>query len=177
MRLLILILILLFFISGCIISENKVSNENSLVQKDLGCAEKGEKMRPYDDYFPGECCEGLDPVMGGYNPDDCHEPFIGDIYTCSDCGNGVCETEYHENVCSCPEDCTGEEKPCIQDFQSINVDEGEVCCYGLVPRKAGYFDENCGWEETAVSTIRCLACGDNYCATAENKCNCPEDCG
>ncbi|MFH1240029.1 MAG: hypothetical protein V1672_02325 [Candidatus Diapherotrites archaeon] len=176
---LIFALILILFFSGCVIFENTpVDTPPDKISLELGCANEGEQMREYDKYLPNFCCEGLDPMLGGYNPNDCNQFFIGDISTCSDCGNGICESENQENNCTCPEDCTGEEKPCIQDFQPINVDEGEVCCHGLVPRKAGYFDENCGWEETATSKVRCLACGNNYCDNyTENKCNCPEDCG
>ena len=68
------------------------------------CANAGEQMRYYDTYLPNSCCEELDPMLT-YNPTDCHEPFIGDIQTCSDCGNGICESENQENDCSCPVDC------------------------------------------------------------------------
>ena len=65
-------------------------------------------------YAPDYCCEGLSevrltqpcpPGVGGCGPDGCSPIPPCACSMCAPCGNGICQSEYGENRCSCPSDC------------------------------------------------------------------------
>lgn len=87
-----------------LLSDKMVDTSN--ITKD--CANKGERVRASGQGFPEICCSNLKPM---YGPDreDCSSPYFGDIGTCSDCGNGICESQNNENKCNCSRDCSGGE--------------------------------------------------------------------
>lgn len=64
-------------------------------------------------------------------------------------------------------------------------DRGAHCCSGLVSYnivvpsddyEGTDLPEGCGVGEAGADMLVCIACGDGMCGTAENFCNCPEDC-
>jgi len=57
-----------------------------------------------------KCCGGLKPMFGYEDSNgkcQCTEEGnnCGGASICAPCGNGVCEKEYREDRCTCPEDC------------------------------------------------------------------------
>ena len=73
------------------------------------------------------CCFNLKPMYGS-EKEDCGLPNVpGDIGTCGDCGDGICEQENNENKCNCPQDCseikTTTEKPIIKDCGTLGVND------------------------------------------------------
>jgi hypothetical protein len=73
---------------------------------DTSCAKIGETIGAAG--MPEICCSGLKPVSGwggGYEG-DCSEPAPpSGLSICAPCGNGICDIEYEENKCNCPDDC------------------------------------------------------------------------
>ncbi len=74
-----------------------------------GCAAEGEPIGA--EGMPNSCCQGLTPMggwPGGYEGNCTPPPPPTGPSICSNCGNGICETETGENKCNCPQDCTKE---------------------------------------------------------------------
>ena len=96
------------------------------------------------------------------------------------CGDDKCDMYNGENKCNCPEDCTGEETPCIDYFQDISDEKKESCCGKFKAIKIALYQKNRSIvPNSAPAVIKCMNCGDGRCdrgAYSENKCNCPEDC-
>jgi len=67
--------------------------------KEMRCKEAGESV------LVSKCCEGLDELYPAHIFDaNCNKlQWIGWLFLCSDCGNGICES--WESKCNCPEDC------------------------------------------------------------------------
>ncbi|MBN1386421.1 hypothetical protein JW968_05615 [Candidatus Woesearchaeota archaeon] len=168
----IFILLMISIISiGAFVIRNKPSVKS--------CSSEGNTIP-----IPNEiCCNGLKPIngQGGYQG-ECPGPIsIGGLSICAPCGNGVCNTEHEENKCNCPEDCTGEEKPCIRDYQTVDLDNSESCCPGLKAIKIAHYEKDCSVTPSTIGASRmaCFKCGDGNCdggVYLENDCNCPEDC-
>jgi len=81
------------------------------------CAEEGENVSVvFKDQYPEKCCNGLIDWPSGMDTrisiaGTCYETGMtagNPVGTCLNCGNGVCESI--ENVCNCPEDCSGGEE-------------------------------------------------------------------
>lgn len=86
------------------------------------CVSYGEEISPKE-YSQGvRCCSGLARIQTSTYFYPCYTPgeFACDSngcsippptsdetswWQCSPCDNGICESEYGENVCNCPEDC------------------------------------------------------------------------
>ena len=51
------------------------------------------------------CCNGLKPLYGWEYMEECIAFQDTGLLICSPCGNSVCDTEYKENKCNCPDDC------------------------------------------------------------------------
>lgn len=75
-------------------------------QKIEECANLGETINAQS--MPDICCSGLKPMggfKGGYQG-NCNEfPPPSGLNICSDCGNNICDIEFGENKCNCPNDC------------------------------------------------------------------------
>ena len=87
-------------LSGCSI------NSDMLPTMTGQCAEIGETTGAKG--MLKMCCSGLTPMggwPGGYQG-KCSLSAPGGLAICSDCGNNICDTEFNENVCNCPKDCT-----------------------------------------------------------------------
>ncbi len=85
------------------------------------CYSAGEETDPKK-YEEGiRCCEGLSEIIPGRLLQPCDQegpkgaicedgctiipPTLPGLVQCAPCGNGICEPEYGENKCNCPEDC------------------------------------------------------------------------
>jgi len=67
--------------------------------RELSCRETGQFVSI------GECCPGLAeiPRIEAYD-DQCNlVGWLGWVFICSDCGDGICES--WESICNCPQDC------------------------------------------------------------------------
>jgi len=63
-----------------------------------------------DDVEWGTCCEWLKAIHGVNVPlDECQN--FETVWICAPCWNNICEQQYHENHCSCPQDCLKKEDP------------------------------------------------------------------
>ena len=77
------------------------------------CAEEGEMFSFVYSEYPDHCCDGLTEWDSGFDTrvsigGDCYETGFeagAPVGTCINCGNGSCEDI--EDICNCPEDCTG----------------------------------------------------------------------
>jgi len=82
-----------------------VVNEVKIVKAspdETDCGKEGETQPPE------VCCQGL-KALSAYSVDkngNCEPAFTG-LQVCSNCGNGICESEHLsiESKCNCPEDC------------------------------------------------------------------------
>ncbi|MBT3816791.1 MAG: hypothetical protein HOE80_00510 [Candidatus Magasanikbacteria bacterium] len=94
---------LLTVISGCG-QKDTIPNQNNTI--DLSCVSE-----PGASYFQGteQCCEGLKGTTYSSLPDGtCVLPkddMTSGAGVCIPCGNNICEKEFSENECNCPEDC------------------------------------------------------------------------
>lgn len=71
--------------------------------------------------------------------------------------------------------------PCVSEGDGYDLKLGleGPCCDGLTPvntTAAPGEDGSCQVEDLNPAKV-CVACGDGACGAAENRCNCPEDCG
>jgi len=73
------------------------------------CAKEGESIGTCVGCIT-QCCEGLKGMNLQAFDDECAKipPPPGSGSTCSNCGNGICDTQNDENKCTCPEDCKDE---------------------------------------------------------------------
>jgi hypothetical protein len=95
------------------------------------CKPEGYKywVNPFSRDF--QCCEGLRHIMRflTYFPEDGVCGFIQDWAVCSDCGNGVCESEW-EHFCNCEKDCPDPDSTIapveikVDTNEETNEDEG-----------------------------------------------------
>ena len=113
-----------------------------LSEEDLGCAAESETVGPAG--MPKLCCEGLTSMggfRGGYQGEcDVLPPPTG-INTCSNCGDGYCDTYNGENKCNCSQDCqkegdnvfcTADAKLC-SDGSYVGKDSNNNCEYISCP--------------------------------------------
>ena len=149
---------------------------------DVGCVDKGGllpgALSPQSlEHMATECCESLTQISYAGNYDE-NCAFValegGPGGACTECGNGLCEEQ--ETKCNCPEDC--QPTDCIPegDAQCDYEDWALECCPGLVPLSMIPVDEDGQCGITLPCGFVCTKCGDGECGTAENKCNCQQDC-
>ncbi|MBS3107469.1 hypothetical protein J4468_01005 [Candidatus Woesearchaeota archaeon] len=70
--------------------------------------------------------------------------------------------------------CTSENKmPCIEEGKIGAVIPGNECCEGLDSLNPTTPEQNC---QVLLGAFVCAKCGDGFCKTGENSCNCPNDC-
>src|SRR3989344_1018077 len=108
-RFILIVFVLVLIVTGGILayqnqwlSDNRVDTSNITTD----CAKEGERVRGDGQSFPKICCSNLKPMYGS-EKEDCGLPNVpGDIGTCSDCGDGICEQENNEKKCNCPQDCS-----------------------------------------------------------------------
>ena len=149
--------------------------------KSLSCAKEGQQMR--DDgpngYFSPRCCEGLNPMYNVGFKGNCSAPSLpGDIAICSNCGNGICNSETNEDKCNCPEDCAAKLE-CVGEGETFGgwTAELDYCCEGLNSTYQGYFAGDDGKCIVGADfESMCTKCGNGVCGSGENKCNCYADC-
>jgi len=92
-------------------------------------------------------------------PDDC-----GDC-----CGNGLCEAQYAEDSCTCPEECPDDPLSCSSCECG---DSGGACsCSADCAADGDCCDNSC--DACGVCPPQC---GDGVCNGNENSCSCPDDC-
>ena len=98
----------------------------------LKCVDAGGEISPIEYDLGIRCCSGLNRIHTSRYIHPCDTPgeYACDENSCSippptsdkspwwqctPCGNGICETEYGENRCNCPEDCKDlKTKCCIE---------------------------------------------------------------
>lgn len=173
--LVIIVIILLFF--AWVIFKHGGATKNLFT-----CAKEGGTIGTSE--MPSKCCAGLKAVSGiGGFTGDCSSSYAppGGLSTCSNCGDGICNSSVSEDKCNCPEDCATKEgtslEKCAGAGQAID-EEKKKCCPSLKAINPYVSPENCpkNSEDIASNAIVCSLCGNGICAGIENKCNCPEDC-
>jgi len=134
------------------------------------CADLGEEISP-NEYNKGiECCSGLNRIYTSRYHFPCDTPGVCENecsippptsdedpwWQCTQCSNGICESEYGENKCNCPEDC--------------------IVCPALSPPLCldGRLISS-GTDENGCS-LGSTCCGNNVCQGVETSENCPKDC-
>jgi len=137
-------------------------NNGLCVKKDC-VADENKEIVNSNEY---SCCAGLQqnwlPSSGNPNYH----------FSCTKCGNGVCD--YGETSDNCAKDCQ-----CV----GLNgePDSGHQCCAGLTNVNNYYQIDSQGscYEGLSTATAKyfCVNCGNGVCDANEDKCNCPEDCG
>ena len=65
--------------------------------------------------------------------------------------------------------------PCALEGEPFPLD-GTKCCDNLVPIENSYLDGSGGCVADPTGGQICTYCGDAFCGTGENECNCPGDC-
>jgi len=100
---LIALILIVVLVSGCTQNSQPITEEDD----NRTCV-----IEPGKAIYPGneKCCGGLKSIFGSELPDGrcwCTEKdnFCGGAPICAPCGNGICESEYKEDRCNCPEDC------------------------------------------------------------------------
>jgi hypothetical protein len=94
---------LLTITNGCG-QKNIISNQNDPIE--LTCVSE-----PGASYFQGneKCCDGLNGATDSSLPDGTcilpEDDITSGAGICIPCGNNICEKEFSENECNCPEDC------------------------------------------------------------------------
>jgi len=73
------------------------------ISQSVPCASEGETIGSQG--MPFTCCSGLKPVGGPGGYTGVCPPPPGGLSTCSNCGDGVCNSNTEENKCNCAEDC------------------------------------------------------------------------
>ncbi|HIP49910.1 MAG TPA: hypothetical protein EYG99_00490 [Candidatus Pacebacteria bacterium] len=99
------------------------------VKKDTICANVGETTGSCVGCAV-KCCEGLKSLNHFIVKGECINYVVdGQGLLCSDCGNGICDKDYGEDYCNCPEDCERnkvvEKKECISDEDCVPA----TCCH------------------------------------------------
>jgi len=82
-----------------------LANQRSFGPTGMTCAKEGENMGAQG--MPIKCCVNLKQIGGwsGGFQGDCSFPPPTGLTICSNCGDGICNTETGEGICNCPEDC------------------------------------------------------------------------
>lgn len=99
----ILSLSLLLVINGCTQDHQSIIEETD----NRTCVtEPGKAIYPGNE----KCCGELKSIFGSELPNgECHctekNNNCGGAPICAPCGNNICEKEYSEDKCNCPEDC------------------------------------------------------------------------
>ncbi len=77
---------------------------------DADCVPEGEGFSTFDPSIQG-CCEGLTAIQEAwYDEETGMCGGVGNAFVCTYCGNGLCGLG--ENICNCPEDCSGGSDEC-----------------------------------------------------------------
>lgn len=109
-------IVILLLAAGVFIFTNnpKDAVKNDIVEKPTtDCLKAGEKDTrggiPTDEGLKSlkTCCEGIEEIpafINEYNG-ECIGEDGGYGIACAPCGNGVCESQYGENKCTCQKDC------------------------------------------------------------------------
>lgn len=90
------------------------------------------------------------PRLFGWDHGKC-EALVGGGPSCWTCGDGICEFNFTENICNCPQDCKKPHKECAEEGEFIEKPENhgivwsnswfpEKCCKGLKPVDRGWPD-------------------------------------
>ncbi|MCK5476539.1 MAG: hypothetical protein KAI55_01320 [Candidatus Aenigmarchaeota archaeon] len=101
------IIVVVVMIGLCYFLLNQQQNN----QEDIDVAEDRICItEPGKAYYPPKekCCNELKSIFGpDVSPEECKllTEHGGGAPICALCGNGICESKYGENKCSCPEDC------------------------------------------------------------------------
>ena len=140
------------------------------------CAKAGEEISPVEHRKGVKCCEDLVGIVPGrwlypLGHADCSiiPPYETPHVQCAPCGNGLCETEYGENRCNCPKDCSEEfcgwstYAKCKTDVDcNMGGCSGEVCegkgegtitdcegrdCYYVAGYECKCVDDKCQWSK------------------------------
>jgi len=122
----------------------------SIVRRKTPCCldAKPRKAKKLLSLVPFECSEGLGSM-------------------CMACGNQICEKQYGENSCNCPEDCAKcGNKYCEPGENKRNCREDCTVCG----------DAKCDAGEKPEKCPECSRCGDGKCLFPETKRSCKEDC-
>ncbi|MCK5416281.1 hypothetical protein KAI92_02540 [Candidatus Parcubacteria bacterium] len=98
------IIVIIILVSAYFIFQQEEIDNNNTADNRICITESGKAYYPPNE----KCCGELKSIFG---PDvsaiECK--LIKKQGTgapiCAPCGNNVCETQYGENKCSCPEDC------------------------------------------------------------------------
>lgn len=86
------------------IPQTDVEEKNEISLPPL-CAKEGENIGSCFGCM-AECCENLKALPALKYDGVCVDiPAPGSGSTCSDCGNGICDSQNKEDECNCPEDC------------------------------------------------------------------------
>ena len=114
-----IIIFLIFYYFGIFRSISNTINdihrygfENILLKKKV-CLKEGDAW-PYSDQQKLDCCSGLRKITLHGVTDHC-SGSLTTSYTCSPCGNGICDK--YEHYCNCREDCTEEESLKKAEYQ------------------------------------------------------------
>lgn len=121
------ITILILLIIGTYFYYPKTSKSN--------CAKQGEIFDLSNSSNPSKCCEGLKNVHISDTlsiADKCYWTGTESKSSegiCSNCGNNICEDI--ENVCSCPEDCTGKATSDYSTLRDFCKDSHKEYCLNI----------------------------------------------
>lgn len=119
------------------------------VQKNINCASKGQVINSYgmeSEKFD-VCCPGLKLSSPYAWIEGRCEGIVGMAGSvCISCGDGICEYNRNENICTCPEDCKKAKKDCAGKNEEITKEGNtswlltwlpEKCCQGLTASEEG----------------------------------------
>ena len=127
---------------------------------DTGCVKDGGSFSGAvrdADHMANKCCIGLKRVTASkYYDENCNIDNLlwgGSMSTCSDCGNGICES--WENRCNCSEDC--EEESNTSDWQTYRNEE-----FGFeYPNNFKIINEDSEGVDFILDVSQTEFCGDN----------------
>ena len=103
------------------------------------CASEGAMMKsggPEGADLPDKCCDGLTPYTRGGSEwvmeAGCVKKNYSSVpigYWCIKCGDGICNRDGGEDLCSCPQDCVAEGQPkCNSSSDCVLAIYPDRCC-------------------------------------------------
>ena len=145
---------------------------------EVECVGEGDTGSGFVPGPPMVCCPGLVAIsLADWDPVNGICSMATDVFICSDCGNGSCETGW-ENPCNCPADCDAEEE-CVGEGEmgSGMLPDSPGCCEGLGAISVEEWDPVTGMCMIMMDVFLCSYCGNGVCESGwENPCNCAVDC-